>query len=44
MLGPLLTRWKWGLNQRYLAMEANGLKARCAEWAAEQYFEPHETR
>ncbi len=27
--GWLLARWTGGLNDRYLAMEANGLKARC---------------
>lgn len=29
MLGVLLARWVGDLNDRYLALEANGLKARC---------------
>jgi len=33
-LGALLARWTRELNQRYLALEANGLKARCTELAA----------
>lgn len=33
-LGGLLARWVGELNQRYLAMEASGLKARCAELSA----------
>jgi len=31
LLGALLARLVGGLNNRYLEMEANGLKARCAE-------------
>jgi hypothetical protein len=42
LFGPLLARWTGGLNRRYLAMEANGLKARCTELAAERYSEHHE--
>lgn len=30
LLGPLLAWWIGDLNERYLAMEATGLKARCA--------------
>jgi len=33
-LGALLARWTGELNDRYLAMEANGLKARCVDLAA----------
>ena len=33
--GPWLARWVGSLNDRYLAMEANGLKARCAELASQ---------
>ena len=33
-LGVLLARWIGELNDRYLAMEASGLKARCTELAA----------
>jgi len=35
LLGALLARWVGDLNQRYLVMEANGLKARCAQMEAE---------
>jgi hypothetical protein len=34
-LGPLLARWTGDLNDRYLELEANGLKARCTELAAQ---------
>ncbi len=30
-LGPWLARWTGDLNDRYLAMEAGGLKARCVD-------------
>src|SRR5262249_23551031 len=30
LLGPLLARWTGELNERYLAMEIDGLRARCA--------------
>jgi uncharacterized membrane protein len=33
-MAGLLARWTGELNDRYLAMEAGGLKARCAELAA----------
>jgi len=33
-LGALVARWKRDLNERYLALEANGLKTRCLELAA----------
>ena len=33
-LGALLALWTRPLNERYLALEANGLKARCTELAA----------
>ena len=33
VLGALLARWTRRLNERYLAMEANGLKARCTDLA-----------
>ncbi len=33
LFGKLLARWTHGLNERYLAMEANGLNARCTELA-----------
>lgn len=34
LLGPLLARCTLKVNDRYLAMEANGLKARCGESGA----------
>lgn len=34
LLGGWLARWLRDLNERYLAMEADGLKARCMELAA----------
>ena len=33
LLGAWLARWTRTLNERYLAMEANGLKARCSALA-----------
>src|SRR4051812_42548737 len=33
ILGRLLAWWTRNLNERYLAMEANGLKARCTDLA-----------
>jgi len=33
MFGQLLARWTRALNERYFAMEANGLKTRCTELA-----------
>jgi hypothetical protein len=42
LLGALLARWVGDLNDRYLALEAAGLKARCTELAAKpasQYYE-----
>ena len=33
-LGALLALWTRHLNERYLALEANGLRARCTELAA----------
>lgn len=35
LLGPLLARLTHSVNERYLAMEANGLKARCEELTAD---------
>jgi hypothetical protein len=37
LLGALLARWVGELNERYLALEANGLKARCVARAEKQY-------
>ena len=37
LLGILLARWVGDLNARYLTLEANGLKARCAALAAKQF-------
>ena len=34
LLGPLVGRLTRGLNERYLALEALGLKTRCEEWHA----------
>jgi len=31
LLGPLLARWTSKLNDRYLAMEANGLRIHCID-------------
>jgi hypothetical protein len=39
LLGQLLARWTGELNNRYLAMEASGLKTRCSELAAKQELE-----
>jgi hypothetical protein len=33
LLGAWLARWTRTLNERYLGMEANGLKARCTALA-----------
>lgn len=33
LLGPLLARWTGDLNERYLTMEMEGLKARCTRQA-----------
>jgi uncharacterized membrane protein len=35
LFGPWLARWVGELNDRYLDLEANGLKARCVALAAE---------
>jgi hypothetical protein len=43
LLGGFLARWTRDVNARYLALEANGLKARCIELAAKPYAEHHET-
>ena len=43
-LGLLLARWTRRLSERYLALEANGLKARCVELSATPHPEHHETR
>jgi hypothetical protein len=37
LLGPLLARMVGALNNRYLAIEARGLEARCAELAAKSW-------
>jgi hypothetical protein len=42
LMGALLARWTRHLNERYLAMEATGLKARCTELAASPGPEHHE--
>jgi len=42
LMGALLARWTRHLNERYLAMEAAGLKARCGELAARPCSEYHE--
>ncbi len=44
LLGRLLARWTRDLNERYLAMEANGLKARCTNLIDRRTLEPYETR
>jgi hypothetical protein len=36
LLGALLARWVGDLNDRYLALEADGLKARCVALAFER--------
>jgi uncharacterized membrane protein len=44
LLGRLLAGWMRDLNERYLAIEAGGLKARCTHLAAShtrQYHEAH---
>ena len=43
LLGTLLARWVGDLNDRYLALEAAGLKARCTELAAKPDSQYHET-
>ena len=43
LLRRLLARWTGELNERYLAMEANGLQARCTELAAKSHSETCET-
>jgi uncharacterized protein YndB with AHSA1/START domain len=43
LLGGLLARWVGNLNEDYLALEANGLKAHCTELAAQLNMEDHET-
>lgn len=35
ILGAWLARWTRDLNERYLAMEARGLQARCVKLVAE---------
>ena len=37
LLGRWLARWTRDLNERYLALEANGLKTRCVALAAEPF-------
>jgi hypothetical protein len=37
LLRRLLARWTRNLNERYLALEANGLKARSTELATKSY-------
>ena len=42
IFGGWLARWTGDLNERYLALEADGLKRRCAELATKpQYHEVH---
>jgi polyketide cyclase/dehydrase/lipid transport protein len=43
LFGPLLARWTRDLNERYLALEAHGLRARCIELASKPYSRTHET-
>jgi len=42
IFGSWLARWVGDLNQRYLALEAGGLKSHCAALAATPYSEYHE--
>jgi len=42
LLGRWLAQWTGRLNERYLAMEATGLKARCAELNSKPCPEYHE--
>ena len=44
LLGRWLAQWTGILNECYLAMEANGLKARCAELATKPYPEHYEVQ
>ena len=44
LLRRLLARWTGDLNERYLALESNGLKAHCTELAAKSHSEVYETR
>ena len=37
LFGALLTRWIDNLNNRYLSMEATGLKSRCTELSAKSF-------
>ncbi|MCI0747379.1 MAG: SRPBCC family protein [Verrucomicrobia subdivision 3 bacterium] len=39
LLGALLARWVGNLNERYLALEADGLKAHCTELAAKPHYD-----
>jgi hypothetical protein len=41
-LGMVLARWVGSLNNRYLAAEATGLRARCTELLAKSSLEYHE--
>jgi hypothetical protein len=43
LLGALLARWVGDLNDRYLALEADGLKARCVALGFERRSLNHET-
>jgi hypothetical protein len=42
LLAALLARWTGDLNERYLVMEANGLKARCTRLRANHQPAYHE--
>jgi hypothetical protein len=44
LFGAWLARWTRHLNERYLALEANGLQARCTELAAKTHSEYYEAR
>ena len=43
LFGKLLASWVGNLNEDYLVLEANGLKARCTELAAKLHVEHYET-
>jgi len=43
LFGPLLAWLTRNVNESYLAMEANGLKARCTELVAKHHSKQHET-